>query len=452
MKKLHKIGEFYTRIIIKNVGIFIFIGLLFVVFNDHGWFPDENMYAISQLVYEVILPSLIAYEGGRAIHEKGGGVQAVLAVSGILVFNSSAGILGAMILGPFAGFLWKYEEAFLKKRMNSSMQMLARNLTAGVTGALLAALGVYILSPLLGTITGCIYHGVDFLLAHHMIAPLSILIEPAKIFFLNNIVNHAVLVPLGMAQVQDAGQSILFLLESNPGPGFGVMAALCYVKKERRNEYASAMIAESLGGIHEVYFPFILSDLRLIFPLILGGMAGSICFETLNTGLQGVVSPGSVLIILLMSGKGTALPVFFGILVSAVIAFAGSFLILSWERKPKVKKDTTQQEQNEREKEEIKEMKKIEMIAVVCDGGVGSSAMGAALLRRTLARENITGVRAEAHAADLLPENIDMIVCQKDFYRLHPGEWKDREVYTVESLVQTDELKGLTELIQKRNG
>lgn len=445
MRKLHKIGEFYTRIIMRNVGIFIFVGLLSVVFNDHGWIPNKNMYAISQLVYEMVMPCLIAYESGRAICEKGGGPLAVLAISGILVFDAPVGILAAMTLGPLAGLVWKYEEPFLRDRISSSMQMLVRNLAMGITGGILAAAGIYLLSLALDAAASLVYQGVDFLAAHRMAALLSILVEPAKVFFLNNIMNHAVLVPLGIAQVQEAGSSVLFLIESNPGPGIGVMAALYYEKKEKRDEYISAIIAEAVGGIHEVYFPFVLSNLRLIIPLILGGMAGNLCFGMLDAGLRGVVSPGSILIILLMAGKGKAISVTAGIVVSALVAFAGSLLILQ-------KGEMKEEKVPEAEKMETETLKKIEHIAFVCDGGVGSSAMGAALFRRNLSRSGITGVKVDAYASDLIPEDVDFIVCQKDFFRLRSRELGEREVYTVESLVKTEEYGSLIEQIQKRNG
>ena len=445
MRKLHRIGEFYTRVIMRNVGIFIFVGLLSVVFNDHGWFPNKDMYAISQLVYKTVMPLLIAYESGRAIKEKGGGTVAVLAVSGILAVDSSIGLLAAMTLGPFAGLLWKYEEVFLQKQAGSSMQMLVKNLAIGVTGGIFSAAGIYLFSPVLDVMAGIVYRGVDFLVTHQLSALLSILVEPAKVFFLNNIINHAVLVPLAIGQLEEMGRSVLFLIEANPGPGIGLIAALYYVNKEKRGEYLSAMIAEALGGIHEVYFPFVLSNLRLTVPLILGGMAGNICFSLLDASLQGVVSPGSVLVILLMAGKGKALPALAGISVSAFVSYGGSIFLLKNGKKEEKEIPGAKQMETE-------VLKKIEYIAFVCDGGVGSSAMGAALFRRALALAGITGVKVDAYASDLVPENVDFVVCQKDFYRLRPEELLDKEVYAVESLVKTDEYDGLIEKIQKRNG
>lgn len=441
MNALNKTGKFYTQIIMKHIGIFIFVGILFVVFHDQGWFPNENIYAISQLVYHIVLPALIAFEGGRKTGETNGGILAVLAVSGVLIAENSIGILGAMLLGPAAGFLWKYEEKMIESHAGSEFQMLLKNLTLGITGGILAAASCYLVNPVLVAVTEVISRLVNLLIAYQAIGLLSVVIEPLKVFFLNNVVNHAVLVPVGMEQIQEAGSSVLFLLETNPGPGLGVLAALCCMKKESRNEYVSAMIAEAVGGIHEVYFPFIWADFRLLIPLILGGMAGNLCFSFLHAGLRGVVSPGSILVIFLMAGKGMFLPVLAGIFVSVLVSFVVSIGILRWKKG----------EEKEEKKEVEAEPKKIDKVAFVCDGGVGSSAMGAAIFRKMLEHKEIEGISVKAYAADLVPEDIDVIVCQKDFFTLLSKELKRRDIYKVESLVRSEEYERLAEQIQRRN-
>ncbi len=456
MEKIHKVGRFYTRIIMKHIGIFIFVGMLFVVFHDHGWLPNEDIYAISRLVYTIILPVLIAFEGGRLISEEEGGILAVLIMSGILVSESSAGILGAMLAGPIAGILRKYEQRILEEKAGSSVQMLTKNLTLGITGAGLAILSYYLISPVLHVVTEAVYRGVDVLVSCRMIALAGCIIEPAKVFFLNNVVNHAVLVPLGMEQIQDVGHSVLFLLETNPGPGLGLLLALFYKQKERRTEYVTAMIAQTIGGIHEIYFPFVLSDLKLLMPLILGGVAGDMCFVLLDAGVQGAISPGSILIILLMAGKDEIIPVLAGIGISVAVTFAGCLVVMRNDGK-KVKESNT--ERNREMKAEMlsehaqeKEQKeKVERLAFVCEGGVGSSAMGAAMFRRVLGRKGIEEVRAEAYAADLIPNEVQMIICQKDYYERLPGTLKGKEIYTVESLLKTEEYEELAEIIRKRN-
>lgn len=445
MRILRKIGKYYKRAILKNIGVFIFIGLLSVLCGEYGWLPNEDIYAISQLVYQYILPTMIAYEGGRELGESNGGVLAVLAVTGILLANPALGIVGAMISGPLAGFLWSRLERTLERRVDFRFTMLWKNLSVAALGGVLAVCFHALLAPLLQAFAQVLGMGMQFLISHHLIGVLAVVIEPAKVLFLNNVINHAVLVPIGMQQVQEAGSSVLFLLEANPGPGFGVLLALYCVKREQKNEHASAMIAQAVGGIHEVYFPFVLADLRLLVPLIFGGMAGNLCFQFLDAGLQGVVSPGSIVVILLMAGKHGCIPVLAGVAVSAVTAFLLSMAVLRVGRKEK-------EDKGDQRETVMEEKKKIEQIAFVCDGGVGSSAMGAALMRRMLAQTGKSGIQVKAYAADLVPEDVDLIVCQKDFYALLPEGLSGREVYVVDSLVQTEGFQTILEEIERRNG
>ena len=327
MKKLRRIGNFYTRIIMNNVGIFIFVGLLSVLFHEQGWFPNENMYALSQFVYRWMLPTLMAFEGGRLICGKegnvSGGILAVLAVGGMLMKDTDAGVFAAMIAGPAAGSLWKLVDKKIRQSVNPGIQMLVKNLCLGILGALLAAVGMWAIVPVLDVLAGGLYRGVDFLVQQRWSWLLSFLIEPAKVFFLNNVTNYAILVPLGMQQVQETGSSILFLLEANPGPGLGVLLALYWNLQEERKkqELEAAIVTEVAGGIHEVYFPYVWSNFRLLLPLILGGVSGTICFSLLGAGVQGVVSPGSIVTLLLMSGRASLIPVLTGIFVSAVVSF-----------------------------------------------------------------------------------------------------------------------------------
>lgn len=471
MKKLRRIGNFYTRIIMNNVGIFIFVGLLSVLFHERGWFPNENMYALSQFVYRWMLPTLMAFEGGRLICGKegnvSGGILAVLAVGGMLMKDTDAGIFAAMIAGPAAGSLWKLVDKKIRQSVNPGIQMLVKNLCLGILGALLAALGMWAIVPVLNVLAGGLYRGVDFLVQQKMTWLLSFLIEPAKVFFLNNVTNYAILVPLGMQQVQETGSSILFLLEANPGPGLGVLLALYWKLKEERKkqELAAAIVTEVAGGIHEVYFPYVWSNFRLLLPLILGGVSGTVCFSLLGAGVQGVVSPGSIVTLFLMSGRASLIPVLAGIFVSAVVSFYGGLLVLR-SRKKITQSETENLESDKSQSFEkmIKDMDvdqrdaaatpepPLQKIAVVCNGGMGSSAMGAAVFRRLLKQEQISGVSVEAYAADLVPDSAQVIVCQKDYRPLLPKELDGREIFTVESLMQTELYRPLIQEIQRRNG
>ncbi|MGN0205532.1 MAG: hypothetical protein ACI4BB_13365, partial [Coprococcus sp.] len=445
MRILQKIGRFYSRIIMKNVGIFIFIGLLSVIFGNRGWFPNKDIYAISQLVYVYVVPVMIAYAGGRAIGGERAGVLGCLAVTGVMISNYHAGLFGAMILGPFAGILWKWWTRFLEEKVSGSMQMLMHNLCIAAGGAMLALFGCFLVSPALDIGMSFVYRGMDFLIVHRMEGLLSLIIEPAKIFFLNNLVNHGILVPLAMTQLEETGHSILFLLETNPGPGFGLLAALYWHSRKQRSEYGASMFAQLVGGIHEVYFPCVLADMRLLLALIAGGMAGNFCFSLLDAGVEGIVSPGSLIILVLMAGRDTVLPVLTGVFASALVSFAVSIFILHIHSSS----DHENIKEKQEEQQEVTVQKKIERIVFVCDGGVGSSAMGAAIFRRSLAQKGITGITVEAFAADLVPEDVDVLVCQKDYSRMLPETLKNKQIYTVDNLVSTTVYEGLIEQIQR---
>lgn len=526
MKIVQKTGRFYTGIIMKNIGIFIFIGLLSVVFQPDGWVPNATMYEISQFAYNYALPSMIAFAGGSRIGGHEGGTLAVMALCGLLIGSPESGIFGAMLCGPICGFLWKKGQNMLEESQLAKMQMLVKNLTLGITGGILAAVSYYLLTRITASVASVLEYAVSFLIKHHCIAALNILIEPAKVFFFNNILNHGVFVPLGMSQAEQTGKSLLFLLETNPGPGLGLILGLLICSREdgrRRAELMAVAVTEAIGGVHEVYFPFVLQNLRLLFPLICGGITGTVWFSVFQCGTAGVVSPGSVITVLILSDPDQMLMTGAGILISAGVSCVLTLLCVQSQKYAGVKTETlslknqgngkklaeTKQEsviseaseqqqitkrQVEPEKEEKisvnveKKMiekepetperyrddqgkvdsihserktrnkmpekqinyKNLHKIGFVCDGGMGSSAMGAALFRRSLAIYGIQGMDVKAYAADLIPEDLDLIVCQKDFYQLNE-EVQKLNCHVISGFTARDEYEKLVGRIMSEN-
>lgn len=511
-EKFRKTGNFYKGIIISNIGIFIFIGILSVIFQDYGWFPCEDIYALSQFVYRSVLPLFICFEAGRRTGGTQGGITAVLAVSGVILSGTDAGLILAMLIGPAVGAVWKFSFGWIERRNKSeSLEMLIRNLWMGILGSVLAIVLYYTVVPCITYFMEALEGCSDWLVSGGMTGILGLIAEPVKVVFLNNILNHGILIPLGMSQMASESQSVLFLIETNPGPGLGMLAAMFLCRKEKRDEYGMAMFTQAVGGLHEVYFPYVLTDLRLLLPLTAGGFAGTLVFELLGAGLRGVVSPGSIVTILLMAGRESWLFVLAGIVVSASVSFAGTMLIEKRlrQRRPAAKEEETKRkpepdeekdagENAERSIEEgtgenvkksieegtggnaeksiekgtgentEKSMKKdmgkdtgkwqgiqrVRRIAVVCDGGMGTSAMGAAVLRRKLAAAGRKDIEVNAYAADLLPEGTELIVCQKDFYEHAGADFRDAyktgtNAYTVDSLM---EMAGYDRLIQSLSG
>lgn len=464
---IHKFGKFYSNIMINMIGIFIFVGILSVIFGDYGWAPNENIYAISQFVYSYVIPALIAYAAGNhmgQIYEKrldvpktginhAGGAIAVMAAAGIMIADKNCAILGAMILGPICGLLWKHVLEPLTRKAVQGMEMLTRNLVAAVVGAAFSIAAYYVLTPVLSAVTHVIMMGVDWLIAHKLICLTSILIEPAKVFFLNNSIHHGILLPLAMQQAEQSGSSMLFLLETNPGPGLGVLFALWLSNRKKRKEYAAYMFVECIGGIHEIYFPEVLANLWLLLALIPGGMAGTLCMSVFHVASAGLVSPGSILTVLFMSGHHV-LATLFAVAISTAVSCAIAFFILKRQGKwcteaaisaQEEKKEEVQEKRQMLEKGQMQEIK----IGFICDAGVGSSAMGAALFRRKLKEEGMDGITAEAYAVDQIPEDLTIGVCQRAFLEILQKESNLSNIVTMESLLNQTEHLALIEKLRK---
>lgn len=449
------------------IGIFIFVGILSVIFGDYGWVPNENIYAISQFVYSYVIPALIAYAAGNhmgQIYEKrldvpktginhAGGAIAVMAAAGIMIADKNCAILGAMILGPICGLLWKHVLEPLTRKAVQGMEMLTRNLVAAIVGAAFSIAAYYVLTPVLSAVTHVIMMGVDWLIAHKLICLTSVLIEPAKVFFLNNSIHHGILLPLAMQQAEQNGSSMLFLLETNPGPGLGVLLALWLSNRKKRKEYAAYMFVECIGGIHEIYFPEVLANLWLLLALIPGGMAGILCMSVFHVASAGLVSPGSILTLLFMSGHHV-LATLFAVAISTAVSCAIAFFILKRQGKwcteaaisaQEEKKEEVQEKRQMLEKGLMQEIK----IGFICDAGVGSSAMGAALFRRKLKEEGMDGITAEAYAVDQIPEDLTIGVCQRAFLEILQKESNLSNIVTMESLLNQTEHLALIEKLRK---
>ena len=477
---LHKIGKFYSNIMINMIGIFIFTGLLSVFFGTYGWLPNPDIYAISQFVYTYAVPLLIAYTAGNqmgrvhkpddpnlrtsGIHHAGGAI-AVLAVSGMILADEHVAILGAMIVGPICGFFWKqYLEPWTRK-VKPGLEMLVRNLAAALTGVVAALVAYDLIAPGLRIVVNILMLGLNWLIAHRLLCLASIIIEPAKVFFLNNSINHGILLPLAMQQVEKAGSSLLFLLETNPGPGCGVLLAYWLCKRKQRKKYAAYLFVELVGGIHEIYFPEVLANLWMLLPLIGGGVTGTFFFSVFQAKAAGAVSPGSVVTVLLMTGHhaGAALA---GVLASTLVSAFLAYVILKVQQQKqenyvpvgKREEDTMEQviEQIASREAQLQNKQKVESgkhkIGFVCDAGVGSSAMGAGLLRRTLKEAGINGIPVEYYAVDQVPPDLSLAVCQKDFLEILKRETSLEQIYTMESLLDPQEHRKLVEQLKEECG
>jgi len=322
--RVQRFGGHLAGMVMPNIGAFIAWGLITALFIPSGWLPNERFAALVDPMVHVLLPILIGYTGGRMVHGQRGAVVGAVATIGIVVGSEVPMFFGAMIVGPLAAYALRLVDRVTADRIRSGFEMLVDNFTAGIVGGLAALAGVVVIGPVMRVFTQAAGDGVAFLVEHHVLPGAAVLIEPAKVLFLNNAINHGVLGPLGVAESADTGKSILFMLETNPGPGFGILLAyLLFGPRSLRPSVPAAMVIQFLGGIHEIYFPYVLMKPVLLLAAICGGAAGIVTFMFTGAGLVATPSPGSIFAYLAETPRGG----YFGVLAGVVVAAAVSFVV-----------------------------------------------------------------------------------------------------------------------------
>lgn len=426
--KIQQFGRLLSGMVMPNIGAFIAWGLITALFIPTGWIPNADLATLVDPMIKYLLPLLIGYTGGTMIHGKRGGVIAAIVTMGVIVGADQPMFLGAMLVGPLAGWVIKQFDRAVDGKIKAGFEMLVNNFSIGIIGGALALLGYKGIGPLMQGITNVLSNGVEFLVNHHVLPLVNIIIEPAKVLFLNNAINHGILSPIAVEQVQQHGKSILFMLESNPGPGLGILLAYwLFGKGSAKASAPGAVIIHFLGGIHEIYFPYVLMNPRLILAVIGGGVSGTFIFNLMGAGLTASPSPGSIIAYMAMTPKGGYLPVLSGVIVAAVVSFVIASLLL------KTSKQTDEEMDLAEATAKVKDMKAagnvpaaaanavaanvrtkgdVKKIVFACDAGMGSSAMGASVLRKKLqeAGVNITVVNS---AVSEIPADADIVVTQK---------------------------------------
>ena len=326
---LQKLGGNLAGMVIPNIGAFIAWGLLTALFIPTGWLPNENFSSMVGPMILNLLPILIGYTGGRIVHGQRGAVIGSVATVGVIVGTDIPMFLGAMIIGPLMAWILKYIDKVLDPITPPGFEMLIGNFSLGIAGMLGAMLGYLGIGPIVSAITNVLGNGVSWLVDNSLLPIASVLIEPAKILFMNNAINHGVLGPLGVVQAEEAGKSILFMLETNPGPGLGILVAFWLAgPKLLRGSAPGAIIIHFLGGIHEIYFPYVLLKPQVVLGAIVGGAVGVATFMVTGVGLVATPSPGSIFAYLAVTPPGNHLGVLLGIVLSAAASFVVSWFIL----------------------------------------------------------------------------------------------------------------------------
>jgi mannitol PTS system EIICBA or EIICB component len=330
---IQRVGGYLAGMVMPNIGAFIAWGLITALFIPTGWLPDKQFAALVDPTINVLLPVLIGYTGGRMVHGQRGAVVGAVATIGVVVGAGIPMFLGAMIMGPLTAYVLKLVDGYIQDKTRAGFEMLVDNFSAGIIGGAAAVFGSWAVKPIVKHVTNVAGNGVEWLIHHHLLPLASVVIEPAKVLFLNNAVNHGVLGPLGVTEAVKHGKSILFMLESNPGPGLGVLLAyLLFGPKVLRPSVPAAIVIQFFGGIHEIYFPYILMKPRLVLASMAGGAAGIGTFMITGAGLVATPSPGSIFAYAAETPKGGYFGVFAGVLVAAAVSFAVGSALLGFGR------------------------------------------------------------------------------------------------------------------------
>lgn len=419
-EKVQVFGRFLSGMVMPNIGAFIAWGLITALFIPTGWMPNERMNALVGPMSTMLLPLLIAYTGGQAVAGQRGGVIGAIATMGVIVGSDVPMFIGAMIVGPFSGWVIKKFDQCMEGKVKAGFEMLVNNFSLGIIGAILALVALVGVTPLVGMLNKAMEVGVGFFVDRKILPLTSIFIEPAKVLFLNNAINHGILSPMGIQQVEEIGKSMFFLLEANPGPGLGILLAYCIAGKgSAKSSAPGAVIIHFFGGIHEIYFPYILMNPLLILAVMAGGASGVFMFQLLGAGLTAPASPGSILAILAMTPRGGYLPVLAGVAVAAVVSFLVALPLLKFAGKDTDLADS--QAKMKQMKAESKgnagaqaaapvEAGAIHKIVFACDAGMGSSAMGATVLRKKLKEAGLGHIEVVHSPVSSIPADAQIVV------------------------------------------
>ncbi len=411
--QVQKIGKLLSSMVMPNIGAFIAWGFITALFIPTGWFPNKNLEALVEPILYYLLPLLIAYTGGKNTGNERGGVLATIAVMGIIVGSNIPMFIGAMILGPVAGYVIKKFDDLTGDKIPSGFEMLVQNFSLGIFGILFAITGYYLIGPFVELFTGLLSTATEFIIGKGILPLVSLFIEPAKILFLNNAVNHGLFTPMGVEQVQSSGSSIMFLLEANPGSGLGVLLAYwLFSKGTAKNTAPGSVIIHLFGGIHEIYFPYILAKPLLIIGPIIGSASAILIYVLFEGGLVAPASPGSIFAIIAMTPKGKHLVVLLGVITAAILSFVISSVILKKSKEKEEEELLKPISEKELLPENNYRNEKINKITFACDAGMGSSAMGATRFRKKLAKSGIN-INVTNSSVDDIPNDTDVIVCQQ---------------------------------------
>jgi len=482
---VQKFGTFLSGMIMPNIAAFIAWGLITALFIETGWTPvgglggfgedsagDPNVGLVGPMI-TYMLPLLIAGQGGRMVYGLRGGVVGVVATMGVIVGTSVPMFLGAMIMGPFAAFVMKHLDAIWDGKIKPGFEMLVNNFSAGIASAALAVAGYFAFGPVIEGLSTVLGNAVDWLVDRSLLPLASLVIEPAKVLFLNNAINHGVLTPLGIQESVDTGKSILFLLEANPGPGLGLLLAYCvFGTGLARSTAPGAAIIHFFGGIHEIYFPYVLMKPAMLLATISGGMVGVGTLALFDAGLRAPAAPGSILAVYAQTPGDSVVGVTLSVVLSALTSFLVGAVILRATRRPGEEGDleaaTASMESMKGKKSSVagalapsrtaasadvreEHARPVHSIVFACDAGMGSSAMGASVLRNKVKKAGFGDVTVVNRAIADLQDDADLVVTHRDLTARAQERTPGAQHVSVDNFMSSPEYDAIVEQLQRTN-
>jgi len=452
---VQKFGTFVSGMVMPNIAAFIAWGFITALFIQTGWLPLLGIDPVwvqqlggwsldpevtntglvgPMIIY--LLPLLIANTGGRMVYGTRGGVVATIATVGVIVGAGIPMFLGAMLVGPSSAWIMKKIDLLWEGKIRPGFEMLVDNFSAGIVAMLLAIASFFLIAPIVTAISNGLEGIIGFLVDNSLLPLASVFVEPGKILFLNNAINHGVFTPLGTAESLEKGQSILFLIEANPGPGLGILLAfLVFGVGLLRASAPGAILIHLVGGIHEIYFPYVLAKPLLVVAAIAGGATGVLTNVIFQSGLRAPASPGSIIAVIAQTPPGSIVGVLLSVVFSATVSFAVAAVIIRAGRKRDLEAMAAGDDalaaaiaKNEANKGRDSSVggllntgaaaagaataTKIQNVVFACDAGMGSSAMGATVLRNKLAKAGVEGVNVTNKAIANLDGSEDLIITQ----------------------------------------
>ncbi|MFE6078362.1 PTS mannitol transporter subunit IICB [Paenibacillus sp. NPDC057886] len=468
---VQKFGRFLSGMVMPNMGAFIAWGLITALFIPKGWFPNADFALLVDPMIKYLLPLLIGYTGGTMVHGQRGGVVGAIMTIGVIVGSDIPMFLGAMIAGPLGAWVIKKFDKAVDGKIKSGFEMLVNNFSAGIIGGILALLALKGIGPFVEAISKVLSAGVETLMNAGLLPLVNLIIEPGKVLFLNNAINHGILTPIGTDQARELGQSVLFMLESNPGPGLGILLAYCFFGRgSAKSSAPGAVIIHFFGGIHEIYFPYILMRPILILAAMAGGVAGTLTFMLTGAGLVSAPSPGSIIAYSLLTPKGGYLGMFAGVAVAAIISFlVASVLLKTGKQKDDEDLDSASNrmkdmknqgktgnltvDKDNREADRAADIASsavktdINKIVFSCDAGMGSSAMGASILRKKMKAAGVD-VAVTNTAISEIPQDADIVITQKTLTDRAKSVAPNAEHISIDNFLKSPEYEALVERLK----